>query len=243
MEAQAHVIVEADGARLRYRTLRSDPPLLLRPTADALYLVGGSAGPLGGDALALHVTVREGAQLTIRSAAATCLLPRNGERSTLEIHVCVEDGATLDWRPEPTISIAGSDHRQRTDIELHGTAQLRWMEHLVLGRWSEPSGQLSSSLRIERDGAALSHQDLEIGDLSPSPTILGAARELETILLVGNLEAGQGASESENEGTTFDLGDDAIMYQRIGRTGDPSVRGVPSTSFPATIGSAREPAR
>ncbi len=242
MDAEAHVVVESDGSRMRYRTLRSDPPLLLRPTADALYLVGGSAGPLGGDALRLNVTVCSGARLVVRSAAATCLLPRSNEPSTLDLHVRVEDDATLDWRPEPTISVMGSDHRQRTSIALSGTANLRWHEHLILGRWSEPSGRLTTSVRVVRDEIVLSHQDQRIDDLAAAPTILGSARELETVVLVGQHSLDRWANEFGDEGTTFELASDAVMHQRIGAGITPTPAGdtVPSDT---AIGSTKEPAR
>jgi len=243
MDAQAHVVVESDGSRIRYRTLRSDPPLLLRPTAEALYLVGGSAGPLGGDALQLNVTVRAGAHLVVRSAAATCLLPRRDEPSTLDLNVSVEDGATLEWRPEPTISVMGSDHRQRTRITLEGSANLRWHEHLVLGRWSEPPGRLTSSLRVTRDDVVLSHQDQRIDGMATAPTILGSAREVETAVLVGHPGLHGWTETVGSGGTTFALTADAVMHQRIGATialtpdEDPLVQ--PNTA----VGSTKEPAR
>jgi hypothetical protein len=55
VHAHAAVVAEATDRGCAFPTLRSDPPLLLRPTPDALYLQGGAAGPLGGDRLRLDI--------------------------------------------------------------------------------------------------------------------------------------------------------------------------------------------
>ena len=54
MLAHAALVAEASEGRLTLPVLRSDPPILLRPTGDTVHLVGGSAGPLGGDQLGLQ---------------------------------------------------------------------------------------------------------------------------------------------------------------------------------------------
>ena len=48
---------------------------MLRRTPDAVYLVGGAAGPIGGDSLELRIDVRAGAALRVRTAAAAVALP------------------------------------------------------------------------------------------------------------------------------------------------------------------------
>jgi len=50
VRASATLVAEpgADGAT-RLPVLRSQAPLILRQTPEAVYLVGGAAGPLGGD--------------------------------------------------------------------------------------------------------------------------------------------------------------------------------------------------
>lgn len=47
--AHATVGAERVGERTRCTTLRSAPPISLRPTPDALYLASSGAGPIGGD--------------------------------------------------------------------------------------------------------------------------------------------------------------------------------------------------
>lgn len=166
MKAAAVVVAAlAATGQTTFATLRSDPPLLLRPTPGALQLVGGAAGPLGGDQLSYDLTLEPDAAVTVRSVAASMALPGPGpEPSTLDIAATVGSGASLDWRPEPLISVTGSDHHQHTEIQLDRGSTLRWQESLVLGRSDEDPGALRSVLRVIRAGRPLTHQALHIGD-------------------------------------------------------------------------------
>jgi urease accessory protein len=67
--------VAGPGGVTRLPVLASQVPLVLRRTPEAVYLVGGAAGPIGGDSLALHITVGAGAFLRVRTAAAAIALP------------------------------------------------------------------------------------------------------------------------------------------------------------------------
>ena len=59
MRARAELVAEAGpGGAVRLPVLRSQAPLILRRTADAVYLASGAAGPLGGDRLELRIEVR-----------------------------------------------------------------------------------------------------------------------------------------------------------------------------------------
>ena len=72
MRARARVVVAAG----RLAVLDSRAPLVLRRTGpDEVYLVGGAAGPLGGDDLCLSVEVGTGDRLRLRTAAASVALP------------------------------------------------------------------------------------------------------------------------------------------------------------------------
>jgi len=89
MRATARITAVADGGRTRLVTLRSEPPILVRRTgprhADGeveVHLVGGAAGPLGGDRLRVEVTVGPGARLCVRTVAASLALPGPGAGST-----------------------------------------------------------------------------------------------------------------------------------------------------------------
>src|SRR5205823_3794346 len=115
----------------RLTSLAGQAPLLLRETdarqdphvgrsaADAageagaalVHLVGGAAGPLGGDELHCAVDLGPGAHVRVRSVAATIALPGlHEEESTLDITARVADGARLSWSPQPLILARGARH-------------------------------------------------------------------------------------------------------------------------------------
>ena len=188
MLAHAELVAEASDGRLTLPVLRSDPPILLRPTGDTVHLVGGSAGPLGGDRLRLDVTVRRNACLRLRSAAASVVLP-GPTASSLHLAITVESGGHLDWRPEPAVSVAGGSHEQVVDVKLHGDATMEWIETVVLGRSGEPSGDWSSLMRVVRNGAVAVHQQLRVGPShlgSDGPAVMDGRRVSAARLIVGS---------------------------------------------------------
>lgn len=183
----ASVVAEAAGDRTRCTTLRSAPPVSLRHTPDALYLVASGAGPVGGDDLRLDIDVRCGASLVIRSAAAAMVLPGpSGQESSMRVRA--EVSGSLRWEPEPTVLVAGCDHRALTTIELGVTATLRWREVVVLGRHGEGTGSLLQRLHVDRAGVPLLRNELPIGPRWPGaegPAGTDGAHVVTSLLVVG----------------------------------------------------------
>jgi urease accessory protein len=165
MTARSKVVVSCDDrGRSTTSALVAEAPLLLRVTdrtageGVTVQLVGGAAGPLTGDRLSLDIDVCAGARLTMRSVAASLAQPgRVGAgRSVSTVTATVAPGASLDWWPEPLISVAGSDHLQVTRLQLaDDTASARWVDELVLGRHEQPSGILTVDQRITGAGRPL----------------------------------------------------------------------------------------
>ncbi|WP_018655001.1 urease accessory protein UreD [Actinomadura flavalba] len=170
----------------RLTRLRSDGPLAVRETPDAVYLVGAAASPLGGDDLALDVEVGAGARLTVRSAASALALPGDGP-SRMTVRARVGAGAHLDYAPEPTVAARGCDHRAVTSVELAADATLRWREELVLGRHGEAPGAHTARFDVTLDGRPLLRHALDLTDPSVYTTapVLGAARAVGSVLLAG----------------------------------------------------------
>lgn len=192
MRAVARVVAEPDGrGGTRLARLRSEAPLVLRATPEAVYLVGGAGGPLGGDDLAVEIEVGPGADLTVRSAAASVAQP--GHRpgpSRLRVRADVGAGGTLRWMPEPLVAAAGCDHRMDATLDVAGTGRVVWWEELVLGRHRQPSGTLTSRLHVDVDGAPLLRHEVGLGPGYPhaaGPAIVGAARAVGSVLLVNPL--------------------------------------------------------
>lgn len=193
MIGRARLRAEADGrGGTRLSVLRSEPPLSLRPTPDAVYLVGSAAGPLGGDDVTLCVEVGEGAALTVRTVAASLALPGCGGRlSRVAVTARVAAGASLRWLPEPVVAAAGCDHRMESDVSLADGAALVWREELILGRAGEQPGACQSSLRVDVGRQPLLRHELHVGaDRWSGPAVLGGARAVGTVVLGGPSHAG-----------------------------------------------------
>ncbi len=189
MKARARVVAEPDGqGATRLAVLRSEPPLLLRATLEAVYLVGGAAGPLGGDELRLEIEVAAGASLTVRTAAASVALPgASGAPSQLIVAATVAAGASLRWLPEPSVAAGGCRHRMHALIEAEKGAQVVWREVLVFGRWGESPGSYRSRTDLDLSGWPLLRQELHVGPDAPGwqgPAVTAGARAAGSLLVV-----------------------------------------------------------
>lgn len=193
MLARASVLADSVEGRTRLPVLHSEPPLTWRDTPGALHLVGSGAGPVGGDDLRLDVAVRAGAELTVRSAAASMVHPGpTGEPSLLSATVEVGRDAVLRWLVEPVILVQGCDHHSRTRVRVAAGGTLIWREELALGRHGEPSGSMLQRLAVDLDGRPLVRNDLAVGPAWPGslgPAGVGSARAVGSLLVVGPLAA------------------------------------------------------
>jgi urease accessory protein len=202
MEASARVVVDGDG---RFTVLRSEPPLVLRRTGTAeVHLVGGAAGPLGGDRLRLEIEIAPGARLRLRTVAAAVALPGpDGAPSLVGVHAVLGAGASLEWLPEPVIAAARCDHRAVSTVELAAGARLVWREELVCGRHGEAPGDARLSTVVRYDGRPLYHHELAVGPSAPGwdgPAVLGGARAIGSVLLVNQPEPAVAATVLPLEG-------------------------------------------
>ncbi len=236
MRAHARVVAEGSGGRSRCTTLRSAPPLTFRETDTGLHLVGTAAGPVGGDDLTLELTVGPGASLTVRSVAAQIVLPGPGSAaSSTRMVVIVGEGASLRWRPEPTVVVRHADHRLTTLISLAPDADLVWCDEIVLGRTDEPGGSLVHRLRVERDGRPLLCTEVALGPAWPTsagPAGTGGAHVVASTLLVGAAARAALARSAAPDGpgpvrsATLALVDDAVLVTALGDTLGPTRRAL-----------------
>jgi urease accessory protein len=189
VRARASIVADSHRGATRLLEMRSEAPLIVRQTDDAVYLVGGAAGPLGGDELEIDVRVGDHAHLAVRSAAATLAQPhRDGGRSVLRTHLVVGAAASLSFRPEPIVSVRGSDHTTDTRVDLAADATLVLGEDLVLGRHDEVSGRLRTRLHVVRDGRTVLLHELDLGGAAvgwSSGAVIGDARALVSLTVIG----------------------------------------------------------
>lgn len=187
MIARARLVADvAPDGGTRIATARSDAPLALRVTPTGVYLVGSAAGPLGGDDLTLELEVRAGADLTVRTTAASVALPGDGP-SRVRVNARVGAGARLQWLPEPTVAAAGCDHHVECRVEVDGDARLVWREEIILGRHGEAPGSIEAGLYVDLDGVPLLHQQLCLGPGHrgwDGPAVVGCSRAVGSMLVV-----------------------------------------------------------
>ncbi len=159
----------------------------MRSTPDAVYLVGGAGGPLGGDDLTVEIEVGSGARLTVRTVAASIALPGLGP-SSVRVRATVAGGGELRWLPEPVVAARGCVHHMEATVVLEADARLVWREELVLGRHGEPPGSVSSRTSVDVDGTPLLRHELALGPEHPAaggPAVTAGARAVGSVLLAG----------------------------------------------------------
>lgn len=184
MRARAALRAVGDG---RCEVLRSDPPLTFRETSDGLQWVGSAAAPVGGDDLALALSVAAGAVLHVGSVAASLAHPGpSGAASTMSIEGDVD--GTLTWSPQPTVLVRDCDHRSVTRLRVGGHGRVVWREEAVLGRHGEVPGSMTQRLDVERAGRPLLRTQLAVGPRWPGslgPAGTAGTRAIGSLLVVG----------------------------------------------------------
>lgn len=214
MEASTHVEVGVDRlGRSVVRRMHCEVPLLVRVAAGAgpvvgLLLVNGAAGPLGGDRLRLRLDVEPDARVEVRSVAAAMAQPGpHGEPSRLEVVLSVGERAALHWAPEPTVSVAGSDHLTSMHITASASSAVQVCEAVSLGRHGEPPGRLALRQRVVIDGAAvLDHETVFAPGALLGPGAHGPARTVSSTVVIGTALPAPGATVNPGEvGATVHL--------------------------------------
>lgn len=217
MRAAAAFTAKAIAGVSRLTTLRSSPPISLRSTPEGLYLVGSGAGPIGGDDLSIDAIVEPGACIVLRSAAASMVLPGpTGARSTMTVRATI--AGSLWWQPEPTVLVAGCDHRATAYISVAPGGRLWWREEVALGRHGEASGSLLQRLHIDVDGRPLLRTELPVGPRWPGsagPAVLDGARAVGSLVAVGWGEPAAPATTAEVRAAVVRLSDCAWLVTTI----------------------------
>jgi urease accessory protein len=196
--AQAEVLAETGpGGVTRLPVLRSQAPLVLRRTPEAVYLVSAAAGPLGGDQLSLAITVSAGASLRLRTVAASVALPGlDDAESQLTVTASVAAGGHLEYLPEPAVVAGNARHAADIRVTLAEGACLVLRDELILGRHGERGGSYRGSLRVDYAGSPLLRQSLEVSgtdDAARGPAVLAGHRACGTLLRVGHGPGDRGA--------------------------------------------------
>lgn len=191
--ATARIRATHNGRTTTVPLLHNDGPFHLRRLRSRgeqarVCVLGAMSAPLGGDRLALDITVETRARLEVTSAAATIALrgPTTAP-ATYDVRIRVGDHATLYWLPEPLISTRDSTLHQTFTVDLAPTSRLLMREGQLLGRSGEPPGHLTTRLTVRRGGRPILDQHNAYGRPAPAwdgPAVLGTHHATGQLLLV-----------------------------------------------------------
>lgn len=170
-------------------TLRADGMLAVRRTGPStVHLVGAAAGPLGGDLVEVHVHVRAGATLTLRSVAATIALPGpSGGQADVVLEATVETGGVLDLGLEPLVVCRGAHVASRTVLAVDADACVLAREQVVLGRAGEDGGTWRGRTVADVAGRPVLRSTVSSSVLAPAGS---GVRTVVTTLLLGAAASG-----------------------------------------------------
>jgi urease accessory protein len=143
--------------------------------ADTVHLISAAATPLGGDTISIRVVVEPGAQLNLRSVAATVALPSADTRTS---HSCfdLQVAGRLDVDLEPTVVAADAIHHSAVTAAIDAAGTLRLRERVQIGRTDERQGFWSGSVHADAKGQPLLRHRVEIGAGAVADDILSAPR-------------------------------------------------------------------
>ena len=177
---------QAGAARVRFPRPGAGAP----PEAVLLNMAGGLTG---GDRMHLEVTLADGAEATLTTAAAEKIYrARDGEASAIGVKLALGAGARLAWLPQATILFDGSRLDRRTEVQLAGDARFLGVESLIFGRQAMGEdvyhGACRDAWRIRRDGALIFADTFRVGGAIAAaldrPATLAGARAAAMLIYV-----------------------------------------------------------
>ncbi len=130
------------------------------------------------------VVVAPGAELVVRSVAATLALPNSTTPLSLgRWYFEVGHGGSLDFDPQPMIVAGGAQHHVSTTVRVASDARLRVRERVQIGRTGEDGGRWEGDLVADIEQTPLLRHRLELGAGTAADDALSAARALDSELV------------------------------------------------------------
>jgi urease accessory protein len=109
-------------------------PVALDDPAAVVSLLNPTGGVLGGDRLAIDITLGEGAHACVTTPSATRVYRTAGEPAVQTVRLGLARDAIVEWVPDHTIPSAGADLRQAFDVEIADGARLILVDAFSAGR-------------------------------------------------------------------------------------------------------------
>ena len=195
-------------------------------------LVATVALLLGGDHLEIDLSVGPGAWLEIVETAGTVAYDAGGVASSWTVRAKLAENAVLIWLGEPFVVAQGANVRRNTTIELADGAVACLRETLVLGRTGETGGIVRSTMSVGVDGAPLLLEDLELGAHRDLPGVIGAARVVDSLALLGTRAP---AVPEMLTGNRFELDGPGTIVRHLGMSAASSPVGPISAAWRSAV--------
>jgi urease accessory protein len=195
-------------------------------------LVATVALLLGDDHLEIDISVGPGARLEIVETAGTVAYDAGGVASSWTVRAQLAERAVLIWLGEPFVVAQGANVRRSTSIELADGAVACLRETLVLGRTGETGGNVRSRMSVDVDGAPLLVEDLQLGVDRALPGVIGAARVVDSLALLGTRAP---AGPEMLTGNRFELDGPGTIARHLGMSAASSPIGPISAAWGSAV--------
>lgn len=155
-------------------------------------LVNLGGGMTGGDRLDIATELTRSTSATITTQACEKIYRSLGDDALIRTALHVDEGARLDWLPQPAILFDGARLRRETYVTLAADAGFLGVEANIFGRTAMDEtvrkGALADSWFIRRDGRLIHadrfHIDGDIDALLKRPAIAGGHLATATLRYV-----------------------------------------------------------
>ena len=186
---------EPDGSRTILRHWERRAPLIVQRALYCdpywkelpyVYIVSSGGPNVDGDRYEQHFTLTRDAFAHITTGAATKIAQMRHNHSALRQYITLDEGAYLEYLPEPIIPHRGSRFYSHTHITIAPTATLLYAEIYLCGRrWSGERFDydiLSVGVQAERsDGQRLFRDKFIVSPHSQSPSVVGVMGDYEVL--------------------------------------------------------------
>ena len=148
-ETRLAVLRQAGAARVRFPKPAGNAP----PEAVLLNTAGGLTG---GDRIDIQVSLADGCEATVTSAAAEKIYRSLDDATEIAIDVQLGEGSSCCWLPQPAIIFDAANLDRRTRVDMAADARFLAVEMLIYGRTAMGEdvrrGAIRDAWRVRRDG-------------------------------------------------------------------------------------------
>jgi urease accessory protein len=163
--------VASAGGITRRRQVYEDGPLRVRfPNSSARALeamiVNTAGGIAGGDRHDIDISVEDGAELGVTTAAAEKIYRALGPDAEIAVKLAIGAGGRLSWLPQETILFDRARLKRRIEVELAAGVSLVMAEAVVFGRSAMgeavEEGAFTDNWRVRHDGRLMFAETLRL---------------------------------------------------------------------------------